>query len=281
MSDDGLDLEAQYNAREAIPEHPQILGRWARDSTVLRQQLPCLIDLAYGDDPGERLDWFPAALDAPRPLLYFIHGGYWRTLDKDHFAFLVPPLQRLGFDVVLVNYGLCPRVTVAEIVAQVRRGLAWSRDRAVEQGADPERLYLAGHSAGGHLVAMLMATDWDALGRADVGAAIRGGLAISGIYDLAPLRETSINVEARLDEAAALELSPAALEPRITAPLTVAVGARESREFHRQAELLASRWANCRAPVEVPGAHHFTVLDGLARPGDPPWNALAELLDGA
>ena len=100
MTDGKVDYEAQYNAREAIPEHPQILARWARDSAVLCQQLPCRLDLAYGDDPGERLDWFPVESQASRPVLFFIHGGYWRTLDKDPFAFLVPPLQRLGFDVL-------------------------------------------------------------------------------------------------------------------------------------------------------------------------------------
>ena len=269
-------LEAQYNARDAVPEHPQILARWARDSAIVCQQLPCRLDLAYGEDPGERLDWFATGTAPARPLLYFIHGGYWRTLDKDHFAFLVPVLQRLGFDVVLVNYGLCPRVTVAEIVAQVRRGLAWTRDRAAELGGDPDRLFLAGHSAGGHLVAMLMATDWEAHGRADVATAIRGGLAISGLYDLAPLLHTSINAEARLDATSARALSPALLQPRVDAPLVAAVGALESEAFHGQAASLARAWPTVGAPLEVPAGNHFTVLDALADPGSP----LAVALEG-
>lgn len=280
MTDGKVDYEAQYNAREAIPEHPQILARWARDSAVLCQQLPCRLDLAYGDDPGERLDWFPVESQASRPVLFFIHGGYWRTLDKDHFAFLVPPLQRLGFDVVLANYGLCPRVTIAEIVAQLRRGLAWSHDHAGEFGADPERIFLAGHSAGGHLVAMLMATDWKAEGRGDVGDAIQGGLAVSGIYDLAPLLHTSINVEARLDADAARALSPAWSAPCVDVPLALAVGGDESAEFGRQADLISGRWANALPPETVPGTHHFSVLEELAVPGSVPWRQLEALLAG-
>jgi arylformamidase len=278
MDDAGIDYEAQYNAREALPDHPQILARWARDSAVLRQQLPCSIDLAWGDDPDERLDWFPRATGSPGPVLFFIHGGYWRTLDKDHFAFLVPPLQRLGLDVVLANYGLCPRVSIEEIVAQLRRGLAWVHAQAPGYGADPSRLYLAGHSAGGHLVAMLMATDWAGMGRGEVGQAIRGGLAISGIYDLAPLLGTSINVEARLDETSARALSPALLQPNVEAPLALAVGGDESAEFGRQAGLLSGAWPNALPPEAVPGTNHFTVLDELALPGGVPWRQLEALL---
>lgn len=276
MSELDPDLEAQYNARSTIPDHPQILARWARDSAVVCQQLPCRLDLAFGDDAGERLDWFPAESASPGPVLYFIHGGYWRTLDKDHFAFLVPSLQRLGFNVVLVNYGLCPRITVAEIVAQVRRGLAWTRDRAAEFGADPGQLYLAGHSAGGHLVAMLMATDWDEVGRKDVAAAIRGGLAISGIYDLAPLLQTSINVEARLDVASARTSSPLHLMPTVDAPLALAVGGEESAGFLQQAAALAAAWPTARPPCHVDGTNHFTVLETLAVPG----STLYGLLEG-
>ncbi len=278
MNATGVDYETQYNARLVIPEHPQILARWARDSAVVRQQLPCETDLAFGEDPGERLDWFPAETRTPGPLLFFIHGGYWRTLDKDHFAFLVPALQRLGFSVVLANYGLCPRVTIGEIVAQLRRGLAWVRDRAAGSGADPARLYLAGHSAGGHLVAMLMATDWVAEGRGEVGAAIRGGLAISGIYDLVPLLGTSINVEARLDDTSARTMSPALASPRVDAPLALAVGGEESAEFKRQAELMSRAWPNALAPEAVPRTNHFTVLEALAEPGSLPWRQLEALL---
>lgn len=272
------DLEAGYNARAAIPEHPGILARWARDSAVLRQQLEGHLDLAYGDDPGERLDWFPAPGPSPRPVVCFVHGGYWRTLDKDDFTFVVPPLQRFGVDVVLFNYGLCPRVTVAEIVAQQRRALAWTHDHAGHFGADPGRLHLVGHSAGGHLVAMLMATDWAAAGQPAVGAALRGGLALSGLYDLEPLLRTSINVEARLDATTAAALSPVRLAPTTDAPLVLAVGAAESDAFHWQSAALAAAWPNCVAAERVPGAHHFGIVDGLATPGEPPWRLLESLL---
>jgi arylformamidase len=271
-------LESQYNARASIPDHPEIFARWARDSAAVRQQLSGHVGVAYGSDPGERLDWYPATGPGPRPILYFVHGGYWRSLDKDDFTFLVPALHQVGLDVVLVNYGLCPRVTVTEIVAQVRRGLTWTKESAGEYGADPDRIYLAGHSAGGHLVGMLMATDWGEAGQADTGLAIRGGLAISGIYELEPLRQTSINVEARLDMAEALALSPALKEPTVDAPLVLAVGGDESGEFKRQSQVLASTWPICSEPVHVPGAHHLAVVESLANPGQRCHALLAELL---
>ncbi|NCF83025.1 MAG: alpha/beta hydrolase fold domain-containing protein [Proteobacteria bacterium] len=264
---DAAFLESQYNARASIPDHPEIFARWARESAAVRQQLSGHVGMAYGSDPGERLDWYPATGSGPRPILYFVHGGYWRSLDKDDFTFIVPALHQLGLDVVVVNYGLCPRVTVAEIVAQVRRGLTWTKDRASEYGADPGRIYLTGHSAGGHLVAMLMATDWDGEGRADVGTAIRGGLAISGIYELEPLCHTSINIEARLDTAEAIALSPVLKVPTVAAPLALAVGDDESDEFKRQSLALANAWPICAVPGQVPGAHHLAVVESLAMPG--------------
>jgi arylformamidase len=148
----------------------------------------------------------------------------------------------------------------------VRRGLAWTRDHAADYGADGTRLFLAGHSAGGHLVAMLLATDWAAAGRAAVAAALRGALAISGLYDLEPLCHTSVNVEARLDAATARALSPALLVPTVTAPLRLVVGGDESGAFWRQSELLARAWPNCTAPQAVPGAHHLAVVEALADP---------------
>jgi arylformamidase len=274
----GIDLEAEYNARAAVPDHPAILARWAEASATLRRQLPGHHDLAYGDDPGERLDWFPKPSAGPRPALFFVHGGYWRTLDKDDFTFLIPMLHGLGFDAVLVNYALCPRVTVDDIVAQVRLGLAWTVGHAAAYGADGARVYLAGHSAGGHLVAMLMATDWAAAGHEEVAAALRGGLAVSGLYELEPLRHTSINVEARLDAAAAARLSPALLRPTVDAPLTLAVGAYESAEFHRQSAALASAWPNCVAPDSVPSANHFTVVESLLDPESVPVRLLEQLV---
>lgn len=282
MSRPRPDLEAEYNARAAIPDHPEIFARWARESAAVRASLAGETGLAYGPDPGERLDWYPATgSGGARPILFFVHGGYWRSLDKDDFTFLVPPLQRLGVDVVLVNYGLCPRLTIAEIVAQVRRGLAWTRDHAAARGADAGRILLAGHSAGGHLVAMLLATDWAAAGRADVATALRGALAISGLYELEPLCHTSVNVEARLDAATARALSPALLVPTVTAPLRLVVGGDESGAFWRQSERLAQAWPSCTAPVAVPGAHHLAVVEALADAEGVPSRQLRELVDAA
>lgn len=266
-------LEAEYNARASIPDHPAIFARWAETSAEARRRLGGAVEVRYGSGPLACLDLFPATREAA-PLLVFIHGGYWRSLDKRDFSFLAPPLLKAGFAVAMVNYDLCPAVSVTRIVEQSREALRWLHQHAGEFGYDGGSLHLAGHSAGGHLVAMLFATDWAASGSPEVGEAIAGGIALSGLFDLAPLRETSVQQEIRLDQSEVDKLSPARLAPRIAAPLRVAVGALESRAFRDHAELLHQRWPHCAAPVIVPDAHHLSIVDRFA---DPASGLLAQL----
>ena len=239
--------------------------------------------IAYGEDPlqfGElRLPEGPG----PHPIMTLIHGGVWLAeYDLGHISHLAAAFAAAGIATWTIEYrrvgnpgggwpGTFEDVSAAgDFVVNLAR----------RHPLDLRRAIIAGHSAGGHLVAMLMATDWDALGRADVGAAIRGGLAISGIYDLAPLLQTSINIEARLDATSARTLSPAYSRPVVDAPLALAVGGDESAEFKRQAELISSRWSNALPMQEVPGTHHFSVLEELAVPGSVPWRQLEALLAG-
>ncbi len=179
-------LEREYNARAAIPDHPQIFARWAEQGAMTRRRRAGLIDMPYGDDPGERLDFFPA-MQRNSPLLVFIHGGYWRSLDKFDFSWIAPPFLDAGVSVAFLNYGLAPRVPIEEMVRQQLRAIAWLHARAEELGFDPQRIVASGHSAGGHLTAMLMAALWPVFDPALPPDLVKGGVAISGLYDLEPL----------------------------------------------------------------------------------------------
>jgi arylformamidase len=198
----------------------------------------------------------------------FIHGGYWRALDKKDHSFLAPAWVGAGVSLAVVNYDLCPAVTVEEIVRQMLRASRWLWLHAEDYGMDEDRLYVAGHSAGGHLTAMMMAALWPALDSRLPKNLFKGGLAISGIYDLRPLVQAAwLNADLHLDEAGALKASPAFLPPATRAPVMTCVGGNESSEFLRQNALLGSRWkGTVAADIGMPGTHHFSVLDGLAAP---------------
>jgi arylformamidase len=279
MTADTIALEREYNARAAIPEHPQIFARWAEQGAATRRRRAGLIDVPYGDDAGERLDFFPTPT-AGAPLLVFIHGGYWRSLDKFDFSWIAPPFLDAGTAVAFTNYGLAPRLPVEEIVRQQIRALAWLYARAEELGFDRRRIIVAGHSAGGHLVAMMMAVLWPRVDPALPPDLVKGGLAISGLFDLEPLVPLSfINNDIRLDRTAARKVSPLHFPAASPAPHVTAVGALESREFKRQSAEIRRAWsANAREHVEVDGANHLTVCDALADPQSPLFAAALALV---
>jgi arylformamidase len=258
-------LSQLYNNRELVPEHPQFMARWSESSARARASMTCHLDRAYGEQPGETIDLFPAR-KGDGSCLMFIHGGYWRSLDKKDFSFLAPALVDAGVSLAVVNYDLCPRVRMEEIVRQMLRASRWLWLNAEEYGMDQDRLYVAGHSAGGHLTAMLMCAVWPALDPALPKDLWKGGLAISGVYDLRPLLEVEwLNSDLKLDAASALKLSPAFLPPATRAPVMTCVGRDESSEFRRQNALLGSRWRGAFAgDIAAPGKHHFSVVDGLA-----------------
>lgn len=269
-------LDAQYNLRARHPDFQAHFDDWAARSARARQALPCRLDVPYGEAPGETLDVFPAAR-ADAPVQVFIHGGYWQLLDKSDFSFLAEPWVRAGAAAVLVNYDLAPRVSMDEIVRQARAAVAWSCRHARGFGGDPERVYVSGHSAGGHLTAMALLHDWAAEGLP--GDAVKGGVAISGLYELEPVRLTYLNEALQLDEGAARRNSPLhALRP-VRAPLVVAVGGGESEEFLRHSATFAEAWrqqGNAGGHLAVPGHNHFTVLGELTVPGAPLGRALLE-----
>lgn len=261
-------LDAQYDNRAAVPGHPAIFARWTEDSRRSRRRLECRLDLAYGPGQRERLDWFPAATrDAP--LHVFLHGGYWQAMDKSAFSFLAEPLVAAGLAVAVLGYPLCPAVSLDDIIASTRRAVAWLARNGRALGADTSRVHLCGHSAGGHLAAMLMTTRWPRIDAGLPGDLIGSALSVSGLFDLEPLRHTKINAALGLDAAAARRASPLLLAPQSRAPLLAAVGGLESAEYHRQSAALVEAWRPQGLPAELldcPGLDHFTILDALAAP---------------
>jgi arylformamidase len=255
-------VERGYNNRAAVPDHPLWLARFAESSAAARATLAPKLDLRYGPGPKETLDLFLPAGRA-RATFLFLHGGYWRALDKSDFSFVAGPLVAQGCAVAVANYDLCPDVTIAAIVEQCRRAVVWLVREGAAQGAQPERIVVGGHSAGGHLAAMLLATDWSAQGLAR--DPVAGAVSVSGVHDLAPMVQFSFNTDFRLDDAEAARLSPVRLASRSRAPLLLAVGADETSEFIRQTRLMWDAWpANrppgARAPLIVPARHHFSVV---------------------
>jgi arylformamidase len=257
-------VEREYNLRHAFPDHPQWFARWSSESAAARSRLDSRLDIRYGSGPKQTLDLFPA--QSPRGALLFIHGGYWRALDKDDHSFVAPAFVDQGVGVVVINYDLCPGVSIAHIVEECRQAVAWLWREGRSQGVPVERLFIAGHSAGGHLVAMLYATDWRRYG-VPVDA-IRGGLSISGVFDLEPLIQVSFNADLKLDSGKARAMSPIHCAAEVRAPLLLAVGSGETSEFSRQSWLLWERWPECRpatahSPLFIADRHHYSVMSEL------------------
>lgn len=274
--------DAQYNNRARVPDAPAILARWAEDSRSVRRRCAGLYDIAYGDATGERLDLFPTRRE-DTPLFVFIHGGYWRSLDKSDNSFIAPGFVAEGVNVALLNYALCPAVTMDAIVLQVLQALAWLHRNAGRYGFDPARIVVGGHSAGGHLAAMAACAHFDALAPDLPRDLVKGTLSISGLHELESIRRAPfLNVDLKLDEAAARRLSPADMPTATGAPVVAAVGGEESEAFIRQARLLRERWpAHDGETLVLPGRNHFTVLDDLARPEGALFQAALRLCQAA
>lgn len=259
--------DRQYNARAMIPDHAQIFERWKTRSQEARANLRCRLEIPYGTSAAERLDIFPAE-GKSEALLVFIHGGYWRSLDKSDFSYLAPAFNRRGVTLALPNYGLCPNVGIEDIVKQNLLAIAWLWHHGVHYGVNPGRLYVAGHSAGGHLTAMMLAARWNTYMPELPYNLVKGGLAVSGVYDLEPLVHAPfVNQDLQLDQMLARRLSPVTMPPATTAPLYTAVGGNESDEFKRQNALIASTWRYVFAgDIPMPGRNHLTVVEEFANP---------------
>jgi arylformamidase len=276
------ETERQYNARLSIPEHPQIFARWAERSLEARRELPCVLDVNYDETSvktaGTTLDVFPADGES-KALLMYIHGGYWRSLDKSDCSYLAQAFRPSGVTLALVNYDLAPRVSIAHIVGQMLKASAWLWRNAGAFGADRSRMFVAGHSAGGHLTAMMLAAQWPRYAHDLPAKLLQGGLAISGLYDLRPLLGASVNDDLKLDRAEAHRVSPAFLPPATDAQLMTAVGGLESDEFKRQNALIAARWSSCfRRDIAMPGFNHLTIAEELGNSSSALFTGALELM---
>jgi arylformamidase len=260
-------LDIQYNNRARIPGALDILDRWAKASALAREKSAVRLDVAYGSAPTETLDVFPP-LRRGAPVLVFIHGGYWRALDKSDASFIAPAFVQAGAMVVVPNYALCPAVTIEQITLQMVHALAWTFRNAEVYGGDSRRIAVAGHSAGGHLAAMMLSCEWEKVSSDLPPRLVQGGLSISGLFDLDPIRQTPfLQADLRLDAASARRLSPAYF-PAPAGPLYATVGGEESEEFLRQNALIQQRWGSRAVPVceAIPGTNHLDVLHDLADP---------------
>lgn len=278
-----MDYEAAYNARAAIPDHPAILADWQSRSDAVRQREAVHRDLSYGDGARETLDIYPAQ-DPDAPLVVYLHGGYWQWNDKAGFGFVAPPLVNQGVSVAVVNYPLCPDIRVEAIGESVRRALAWLWQGAERLRFDRDRIVLCGHSAGAHLAACALTTDWPS--RATEGEPlpadlVKGALLISGLYDLRPLVHTSMNEGLMLTEENAKEASPLFIRPRADGPVGVAFGGLESSAFIQQSRDFGSAWSDqgvTVAETDLPDRHHLSILEDLATPDGRLTQALLEIV---
>ncbi len=256
-----IDYEAEYNNRARVPEHAGLIAGWAQDAAAYRQSAPHVADIAYGVSPREVFDFFPVPGEVIGPVGLFIHGGYWQALDKSFFSHMARGPNACGMSIAVAGYDLCPDVSMSAIVNQMRMA-------ALELWRRTDRQVIAyGHSAGGHLTAMLLATDWKALDAAAPADLVLAGLAISGLFELEPLVSTSINAKLGMDPAEARRLSPALLKPNKGTQLTAFVGGMESAEYLRQSRVITEAWAGAGCATlygEIADANHFTVIAGLA-----------------
>jgi arylformamidase len=268
-------FDLMYNNRALVPGHGAHFASWAERSRQVRSQGRCHLDMRYGPGKMETLDVFPPAAGhpaAPRgaPVMVFIHGGYWRSLDKSDHSFIAPVFAAQGACVVMPNHDLCPAVTIPDITLELVHALAWTWRNAWRFGGDPARINVVGHSAGGHLAAMLLTCLWSLHAKDLPVDLVKTALSISGLYDLEPLVHAPfLRDSLKLTPEQVQQASPARLPAPARGTLYSLAGALESEEFLRQNMLIRKAWGARVVPVceALPGLNHFSVLEALAAPG--------------
>lgn len=262
------DLDREYDVEGIHPDFNSVVDLYLGLSETARSTLEARFDVSFGPTRDEHVDIYPGRGDAGRPILIFIHGGYWRILSSKEFALVAPGPVAHGVDVIVTNYSLAPKVTIDEITRQSRAAVAWVYEHAHTWGGDPDQIFVAGHSAGGQQVAMLLETDWT--GEYGLPAdVIKGGVAISGVFDLRPLPYTLFAPALQLSRRTIETQSPALHVPPAVAPLLITWGGDETTEFRRQSEdyLAACLEAGVDATgLAQPGADHFQAILGFNEP---------------
>lgn len=259
------DMELEYANPAMLQEFRQHLDSWTQDAAAYREAAGARaqLEVAYGERPRQRLDLFAPADGARGPVVLFIHGGYWQAMDKSFFSHLAAGPNGHGITVAVAGYTLCPQVTLAQLIDELRQAVVFLARRF------GRRITVCGHSAGGHLTACMLATDWQAVDPALAAGTVAAGLPISGLFELEPLLKTSLNERLGLDAAEARRLSPLFWPVRPGTSVTAWVGGNESAEYHRQTRTLVARWRQAgvtASAVEAAGQSHFTVIAPLAKP---------------
>ncbi len=274
-------IDAQYNAAAAVPDAAAQLQHYVDRSRLARDTLPCVLDVPYGPTREETLDIFPAERPGA-PVFVFIHGGYWRAFSAKEFSCVALGLRPLGISTVVIDYALCPKVSIDEITRQARAAVAWVLRNIGTHGGDAARVAVGGHSAGGHLAAMCLQTRWvdDYAFADDPLAAV---VLVSGLYDLQPLRYSYLQPQIQLDDGIIRRNSPLFGVRACKTPALITWGAHESAEFARQSTALDEAWrgaGNRSQLVAQDNAHHFSAIHAFEDPASVLCRWLAETLGG-
>ena len=271
-------IDAQYNPLLTATDAADIVKRWEHSSARARKHLTSHLGLRFGPTVDEYLDIFPSK-KPDASLHLFIHGGYWRRFTAREFSFVAPALVEAGVSVAVMNYTLCPEATVGEIVRQTRSAIFWLKENDSNYDVDATHLTISGHSAGGHLLAMALSTDWQKTYGMNQDV-IAGACAISGIYDLRPLPYSYLQPKIQLSWADVEHLSPIRHIPDKAPALTVVAGGKETTEFIRQSRDFLSAWQDKGLRgnwLNVSDAHHFNILDGFEDSGSSLFKTIVEI----
>ena len=274
-------LDVQYNNRLHVPDYATYLARWEQLSAQTVRKLPAIKDIRYGDLDRERLDIYPAVRPDSK-VLVFIHGGYWHLLDRSMFQFIADGFHAYGVTTVLVGYPMAPEVSIDQIVLSCRSAIRWLYRNLPAYHADPDQIYVSGHSAGGHLAAMLMATDWKNFDPGLPPGLLKGTCTVSGLFNLDPIRLSNINKVLNMDAETARRNSPVFLDPSKDCPLIIAVGEAETAEFKDQSRELDTRWKNKGIVMQLsqlPAQNHFSIVETVVDPRSSLHQALRGLMN--
>ena len=259
-------LEKGYNVRLLVDDFDGLIEKWSKWSEDFRANADSSLNCQYGDGEKDKLDIFRCG-KPNAPLFIFIHGGYWQRGDKSIYSFVANSFVNSGIDVALIGYQLCPGASMTNIVDKIREAIVWIWNNADEYSISKNRINVSGHSAGGHITGMILATDWKEVSKNLPDKLVKTGIPVSGLYQLDPIRETTIADALGLDDEESLALSPHFFEPQTQAPILVTLGGGETPEFHWQTDNFVNKWKGLKASLDYfaePDVDHFGVVERLA-----------------
>ena len=259
-------LEKGYNVRLLVEDFDGLIEKWSNRSEKFRQTVDSSLDCQYGNGEKDKLDIFRCG-KPNAPLFIFVHGGYWQRGDKSVYSFVAESFASSDIDVALIGYQLCPGASMTNIVDKIREAIVWIWNNADDYSISKHRINVSGHSAGGHITGMVLATDWSKISNDLPKDIVKTGIPISGLYQLDPLRKTTIADALELDDAESLALSPHFFEPKTDAPILVTLGGGETPEFHWQTDNFVNKWKGLKASLDYfaePDVDHFGVVERLA-----------------